>query len=190
LLAQHWEVSTRRFGAKHEHTYGVNMKRIMKRNFDLLESNKVGLNFELKGIFVRGRTVFLRVLGNESSCAIVTATAGENGGRFVACRDQARLIEGASQTRLNLGGGAPVILEDESGRPFVHICSVTETEDVWMVADAFFAVYDQSKTPETAAASETRELYDALSVDGSGDGVYLGDGVWIGSDGSVNDRGR
>lgn len=42
---------------------------------------------------------------------------------------------------------------------------------------------------ESQASAELREIYDAVS---SGDGAdaYLGDGVWLGADGSWSDRGR
>lgn len=115
----------------------------MTRNFKIRPSSKTGLNFELGGIVTRGRTVFLRILGDPALCAIVTATANEDGSFFVACSDQARLIASASQTRLNLGLDAPVIVEDDSGRPFVEICTFTEADDAYQVADVFFAVFDQ-----------------------------------------------
>ncbi|MCC4264712.1 hypothetical protein LL240_09615 [Oceanimonas baumannii] len=46
--------------------------------------------------------------------------------------------------------------------------------------------------PKSAAAEardEMIEIYDAIST-GDGEDAYLGDGIWISSDGSLDDRGR
>jgi hypothetical protein len=42
----------------------------------------------------------------------------------------------------------------------------------------------------SSAGSEMRELYDALAPSDGGEDVYLSDGVWLTSDGSLHDRGR
>lgn len=45
------------------------------------------------------------------------------------------------------------------------------------------------KHAESAARDEMREIYEAISLD-DGEDAYLGDGIWISSDGSLDDRGR
>lgn len=45
------------------------------------------------------------------------------------------------------------------------------------------------KSTEAAARDEMREIYEAISL-GDGEDAYLGDGIWISSDGSLDDRGR
>jgi hypothetical protein len=45
------------------------------------------------------------------------------------------------------------------------------------------------KSAETCARDEMKEIYEAISLD-DGEDAYLGDGIWIGSDGSLADRDR
>jgi len=47
----------------------------------------------------------------------------------------------------------------------------------------------QNESFESYAGNDMQDIYDAVSL-GDGEDAYLGDGMWIGSDGSMRDRGR
>lgn len=161
----------------------------MTYTFEIEETKKSGLNYELCGIVYRGNTVYLRFWGSRARCDLATATESEDDGRFVVCADRQRVMDAARQAALNLGY-APVDMEDHRKRPYVGMCAATENEHIWKAAAEFFTIYDQCKATETEASNEMREIYDALAVDDSGEDVYLSDGVWLGSDGSSKDLGR
>lgn len=67
----------------------------MTRQWKILESNKSGLNREVKGIVVSEGTVFLRIVGDSDRCTLKTATIGEDRGILRTCADQIRLISAA-----------------------------------------------------------------------------------------------
>lgn len=170
----------------------------MKHDFEIYTSNKVGLDSKEGYIVTRGSTGFLRVLGVEPQWSLMTATAGEDHGRIRRSPDQLRLVEAA----LRLGGEIetePSVEKDRQGREYVKICVITR--DVGQAQDEFdkenadlfrrfFEIYDECTDLRTRGEDDMRELYGALSSDDEGGDVYLSDGVWLRSDGSLDDRGR
>jgi hypothetical protein len=170
----------------------------MKHDFEIYTSDKVGLDSKEGYIVTRGSTGFLRVLGAEPQWSLMTATADEDHGRIRRCPDQLRLVEAA----LRLGGEIktePSVERDWQGREYIKICvinrDVGQAQDDFDKENAdlfrrFFEIYDECTDLRTRGEDDMRGLYEALSSDDEGGDVYLSDGVWLRSDGSLDDRGR
>lgn len=158
------------------------------------ESYKQGFNTKESYIVTRGRTSFLRVVGEQPNYEMMTATASEDGNDFVVCQERARLISAALRLASEIGVN-PVPRKDRAGREFLGICTVKlESNDSFAEVDAalvrFFQLYDEVSSPSEAGTDEMREIYNHLAVDDSMNEIYLSDGVWLSSDGALHDRGR
>lgn len=170
----------------------------MSDSFEVLKSNKTGLNSKESFVVTRGRTSFLRILGSEPHWELMTATADEDRGYIKVCKDQLRLMEAALRLGCELET-APKVEKDWMNREFVKICVIKSDpeqdqkdfdNEISQLLGRFFELYDEYKHIESRAENEMRDLYSALSVDDFGDDVYLSDGVWLSSDGSFHDSGR
>ena len=166
--------------------------------FQIIQSSKAGLNTIDGYIVVQNDTSFLRILGNEPKWQLMTATANEDDGRVMVCTNQLRLLESA----LRLGAELetkPRVEKDKKGREFVKICTITREigkndaifdEENAQVFRRFFEIYNSYTVLCNRAKDETRNLYSALALDNDGGDIYLSDGVWLSSDGSLRDEGR
>lgn len=170
----------------------------MGNSFKIYKSSKVGLDSEESYIVARGSTGFLRVLGAEPAWSLMTATADEDHGLIQRCPDQLRLVEAALRLGAELAT-EPRVERDWLGREYVKICVITraagETQEHFEEENAdlfrrFFELYDSCTDLKARNEDDMRQLYDALAPDDEGGDVYLSDGVWLGSDGSLHDRGR
>lgn len=170
----------------------------MTNAFSVLESSKVGLNSRESYVVVRNRTAFLRIRGAEPEWSLATATADEDRGHIRVCAEQPRLIEAALRLGAELKTG-PTVEKDWKGREYVKICSITrrpgEGEEAFDAENQralgrFFEIYDSLPRLSDRPIVERRNLYDELAIGEHGEDVYLSDGVWLGSDGSLSDRGR
>lgn len=56
--------------------------------------------------------------------------------------------------------------------------------------DRFFEIYGSYTDVRSRAGDLIIDLYRDLAIDNMGGDVYLSDGVWLCSDGSLHDRGR
>ena len=170
----------------------------MTNNFQIINSTKVGLNSKESYIITRGRISYLRVLGDEPEWTLMTATASEDHGRIQVCDDQRSLIEAA----LRLGAELkcdPRVEKDFVQREYVNICVITrnpeQSEEVFdsektNLLRRFFEIFDGLERSNSRGANEMAELYDGLSNYESGEDIYLSDGMWLSSDGSIRDLGR
>lgn len=133
--------------------------------------------------------VFLRVLREEPQYELVTATAGEDTGQFHPYPDKKRLLEAALRTSARLGtqSGRKV---DRKRREYIIICGFEFISDAYRVGEKFFEVLEDLSDGGTQSQDEMRDIYEALAIDNSGADVYLSDGVWLGRDGTLDDRGR
>lgn len=174
------------------------LKETMKRDFEIHTSNKIGLVSKESYIVTRGSKGFLRILGAEPEWSLMTATANEDDGRIQRCPDQLRLAEAALRLGTELKT-EPRVERDWQGREYVKICVITQ--DAGQAQEAFdkenadlfrrfFEIYDQCANLINRGEDDMRELYDTLSSDSDGGDVYLSDGLWLRSDGSLVDRGR
>ncbi|MGK2899593.1 MAG: hypothetical protein ACSLE9_13060 [Burkholderiaceae bacterium] len=170
----------------------------MTDEFFLLESSKVGLESKESYVVVRNRTAFLRVLGAEPEWSLMTATADEDHGRVLVCADQRRLVEAALRLGAELNTG-PTVERDWKGREYVKVCVITRNpgesdeafdKDNKRAFGRFFEIFDSLPRLSARPVVERRNLYDELALGDHGEDVYLSDGVWLGSDGSLHDRGR
>lgn len=166
--------------------------------FFVFNSTKIGLDSKESYVVVRGRTSYLRVLGAEPRWELMTATASEDHGRIEVCSDQRRLVKAALQlcTELN---SKPEFGRDRNGREFVKVGVITrEKSESNRDFDhcnnglfiRFFEIFDRLTANDTRTDDGMRAVYTDLANDGSGDDVYLSDGVWLSQDGSCSDRGR
>lgn len=170
----------------------------MTDEFVLLESSKVGLDSKEGYVVVRNHTAFLRVLGAEPAWSLMTATADEDHGRVLVCADQRRLVEAALRFGAELNT-EPTVERDWKGREYVKVCVITrnpgETDEGFdrenkRAIGRFFEIFDSMPRLSDRPLIERRNLYDDLALGDRDEDVYLSDGVWLSSDGSLHDRGR
>ncbi|WP_137917078.1 hypothetical protein [Hydrogenophaga sp. 2FB] len=168
----------------------------MRQEFQLHPSRKRGLP-EGSRIITRGKTVYLRMIKQGDSDDLVTATASEDDGSYWVCSDKSKLVASAVLLRHERGNTSSQ-MTDTVGRSYIWICnakfepgseSETNAEMNELVED-FFRIFDSYNPAEPKTVNDMRDIYSVLAVDDSDDEVYLSDGVWLGSDGSLHDRGR
>lgn len=168
--------------------------------FQILPSTKKGLNSSESYVVIRGHTSFLRILGAAPQWELMTATASEDHGPIQVCSNQLRLIESALRLGAKLDT-RPRVETDWLGREYVKICvinaqkNLNDEEFISELSTAselgrFFDTYDSYTDVSSRARAEMIGLYQDLATDDLGGEVYLSDGVWLGSDGSLHDRGR
>lgn len=164
-------------------------------SFEIIKSTKAGLLSEGSWLVVRGSTSYLRVLGQEPSWTLVTATANEDNGLIRVCRERRRLIETAIRLCSAMGLG-PHEAKDRFGRDYVNICRIVRVanDDVQgeleQVVHKFFDLFDERDARAAGPGQEMVELYEVMSSGDDGSDVYLSDGLWLSSDGSLHDRAR
>jgi len=175
--------------------------------FEVLPNRKTGLNSPDSFIVVRGNTCYLRIQGSHPAWELMTATADEDDGRIRVCPDQNRLINAALQLCTKRGGN-PQFFEDHEKRPYAKLLRFVREPGAGIdrfnaiaqeLFEQFFTIYDglapsvearSTRSSKAPALDDSRELYETLATDDSGGDVYLSDGLWLSSDGSVHDRGR
>ncbi len=169
----------------------------MSNKIEIHTSQKRGFP-DVSVIVTRDRTSYLRIVGKHPSFRVMTATASEDDGEFIVCADKTRLASAALKLGAELETD-PSRAEDTSGRDFIHICTLSfksaepSKEDemqLYSALERFFEIYDAYSPSSPENRNEMREIYDAIATDDSGNYMYLGDGVWLGGDGSLEDRGR
>lgn len=169
----------------------------MPRTIHIKESNKRGFAGQESWIVTRGRTSYLRIIGNDPGYSLMTATASEDDKSYFVCSNRVNLISSALQLG-SLLRIPPSREEDRSGRKFIRICAVNfipgqeqeDLDELYAVLDKFFQIYDSCDPSSSNVMTEMRDIYFALSDGGSSGDVYLSDGVWLSSDGALHDRGR
>lgn len=157
--------------------------------FNIIESRKSGLNSKESYVIVRGKTSFLRILGKDPHYELMTATASEDNRRIKVCSNQIQLIESALRLALELKI-KPLVEYDWKKREYVKICSFTIENDEEILTEEipsrFFEIFDNYIDIQRRAKEEMIELYNSLAIDDSGEAVYLSDGVYLSSDGSLH----
>ena len=163
----------------------------MTYEITLSPSKKAGLNSKDGYKITRGGTIFLRLLGSASYYELMTATAGEDNGRFPVFGNKMQLIEAAMQTAADFNF-QPLVENDFLQREYVKICAFEglEDKDLEPIVERFFEHLDKYEPLQQRGNNEMVDLYETLRIDDIGSDVYLSDGVWLSSDGSLHDRGR
>lgn len=164
----------------------------------ILPSDKNGLTSAESYIIGRGDYVYLRILGKAPEWQIMTATASEDDGGPKVVPDRMRLVKAAFTFGHRLKT-EPRTKTDWKGREYVQICDLFRADhmtdeafsgELEGLARDFFNVFDQQEVNEIQAREEMIDIYQSLADDDLGGDIYLSDGVWLSSDGSVNDLGR
>jgi hypothetical protein len=169
---------------------------MMRQLFDIRRSQKFRSNSPDQFIVTRGSIGFLRLIGEEPHYKIMTATAGEDTGEIRPHKNRKRIIETALRTsaRMMPPGTTethyPNPTSDHQGREYIEICAFEYISDAYRVAEEFFRIFDECKETDAPPADEMQKIYAELSIDLSGDDIYLSDGVWLSSDGTLRDLGR
>jgi hypothetical protein len=162
----------------------------METAFDIRRSNKHGIDSQEHYVVTKGGIVFLRVIRDEQQqYELVTATAGEDTGQFHPYPDKKRLLEAALRTSARLGTQSRR-KADRKRRKYIVICDFALIAGARYAAEKFFEVLDEISGDGTQSQDEMRDIYEALAIDDSGADVYVSDGVWLGRDGTLDDRGR
>lgn len=164
--------------------------------FEIVKSTKAGLASDESLLVVRNGTSYLRILGQEPLWELMTATASEDDGCAKVCGDTRRLIETAIRLCLALGFNAHET-RDRLGRDYVKICRIVRERDdedlrdvLFRTVERFFDLFDRPSERVAGGEDDLANLYEAISPDGDGEDVYLSDGVWLSSDGTLRERGR
>lgn len=130
--------------------------------------------------------VFFRVTFETDGYKMMTATAGEDTVGLRAYDVQDRLM---SSTLSVLGDidCKSVQKEDHAERPYIEARGFSELLDIKTVATR---VLDSLGFDDIGVRGlqEMRAIYDELSIDGSGEDVYLSDGIWVTSNGDLISR--
>lgn len=155
--------------------------------FDIKRSQKAHIESAEHFIAVKGGIVYLRIVGEEGSYNVMTATAGEDYGGVAPFDNQMALTEAALRVSAFLGT-SPQVKNDYHGREYVKICNCEYLSDAYRAAEMLFANlqgYSQARSNV-----ELQSLYSELAIDDSGSDVYLSDGMWLSPDGTMRDLGR
>jgi hypothetical protein len=165
-------------------------------NFQIIKSNKSGLNSAESYVVGRNGISYLRVLGDEPRWEIMTATASEDDGSTEVCDDRPRLIEAAIRLCQHWGLKNFQTKKDTFDRDYIKLCIIVRDgeseplDDLIKLAEEFFILFDGLADDGSQGPDEMVGMYEAISSGSEGEDVYLSDGVWLSSDGSLHDRGR
>lgn len=122
----------------------------MTHPYQIVRSNKVGLDSEESYVVARNGVSFLRILGGEPHWTVMTATASEDLGPIQVCADLQRLVAVALRLCKELDSSSKVV-KDRLGRPYVTIGTITreagESEDDFQrinnaLFQRFFDIFD------------------------------------------------
>jgi hypothetical protein len=155
--------------------------------FDIKRSTKAYINSSEHYIITECGVVYLRVVGAEGNYVVMTATAGEEFAGDVACPDMISLNLAALRTSKTFGL-KPIVKQDYHGREYVEICRCEFISDAFRAAERLFKIYEECSSDWTK--NELFEVYANLTMDNLGADIYLSNGMWLSSDGSISVRGR
>lgn len=165
-------------------------------NFQIIKSNKSGLNSRESYIVARGGISYLRVLGDEPQWEVMTATASEDDGAAQVCSDRRRLVEAAIRLCQSRGLRGFQTKQDRFGREYIKLAIIIRDghseplDDLTQLAREFFDLFDRPDDGGSGGPDEMVGIYKSISSRSEGEDVYLSDGLWLSSDGSLHDRGR
>lgn len=167
------------------------------KSYRYLNSLKSGLG--KGGIVEREGKVYLRILLNRDETTkdqypleLMTATAKEDNSLHTIDYDLAISCKSAYLALRKLGlNEQGVLKKDGNGRPYVSffVFQVKEIEELDPLVEAYFEEFDsltaRAKEEEWGKKGDLVKIYDNLVVE-DGEPVYLSDGVWLNSDGSLS----
>lgn len=110
---------------------------MLDQNFDIRRSNKAYIDSPEHYIVVLKGIVYLRILGQEGSYRVVTATAAEDDGNFSAFQNQSELMSAAIRCSGTIGTANRLKL-DFHNRAYVEICTCEFLSDAHRLASMLF----------------------------------------------------
>ncbi len=121
----------------------------MNKEIIVYESQKRGFGNQESHIITRGKTCYLRIVGNNPKYTLMTATASEDDKSFYVCTEKNRLIASAIQLRLE-SNASSIPDKDSSGREFIPICEIIfdlgekleDQEELCNLIKRFFEIFD------------------------------------------------
>jgi hypothetical protein len=118
---------------------------------DIIESGKLGGNWEQSLAVIRNSEIFLRIVGNGTEYRVMTATAGEDVGGYVVCQQKSYLLEAARQLAVN-HGCIPAESIDGEGRSYIRLFSAIQDKgisdkefrtEIDNLVEDFFCAFDE-----------------------------------------------
>jgi hypothetical protein len=108
-----------------------------------------GFHCKVNQVITRGRTSYLRYVGDPPTFILMTATANEPDESFLVFQDRERLVTAALQLHWELNA-ISIQKRDSGNRKFVRICEVTfepgteneDNEKLNKIVERFFEIFD------------------------------------------------
>lgn len=107
------------------------------KNFDIRKSRKAYIEAPEHYIVVNNGTVYLRIIGQEGSYVVMTATSGEDVGTDSAFGDQKVLNEAAIEVAEKIRC-IPEAKYEHHNHPYVKICECEFLSDAYRAAATLF----------------------------------------------------
>ena len=161
------------------------LKTVRNMDFDIKRSNKSHINSDEHYIVTANGVVYLRAVGAEGSYVVMTATADEDSKSEVSCPLMVALNEAALRTA-NSFNLEPTVKSNFKGREYVELCQCDYLSDVFRLSERLFSHFKDYLLERPK--KDLQELYPSLTIDESGDDVYLSDELWLASDGTISGR--
>lgn len=131
---------------------------------------------------VSGPYVLLRIIHEEDSYTLMTATADEDDGSYQAYPELERLVTSAEEV---FGRGEQHT--DKWGRPYLLFRGVDHPTTIRDLANRIAMKLGLPSVDEPWADEEKRDIYDEFSIGDDGEPVYLSDGVHISKRGRLSE---
>ena len=126
--------------------------------------------------------VLLRIIHETNSYTLMTATAKEDDGSYIALPDLNKLVDAAENV---LGRGERCT--DNWGRPYFICKEINHPREIRDFANRIAELLDLPPVNAPWADEEMRDIYDEFSVSEDGEPAYLSDGVYVSSRGRLED---
>lgn len=158
------------------------------RKFYLNISSKKDLVGLSKYIITSNHEIYLRVIQNVQGFLVMTPTAVDDRS-FYSVHDNLEKIMKSAVMTAEFYNIQPVKKRDFRGRDYVEICVCENLDIVTETVRKFFDIFDNHLSGEEFIENKPRRymgsnLYNELGI-GDGEDVYLSDGVYLRSDGSM-----
>lgn len=165
---------------------------VNKMSYEIHQSIKTGITTKESYTVTRGRTLYLRIIGQYPNYIMMTATASEDNNRYIRCEKKEDLMSAALMLGNELKTN-PENLRDRYQREYISICRIeikqehnknSIMEGLDQIITRFFSLYDSKPSSKE---QEMKNLYNELSII-EGEDVYLSDGMWLRPDGEITQR--
>lgn len=126
--------------------------------------------------------VLVRIIHETNSYTLMTATAKEDDGSYLAFPDLNKLVAAAESV---LGRGERCT--DNWGRPYFICKEIDHPREIRDLANRIAELLDLPPVNAPWADEEMRDIYEEFSVSEDGEPAYLSDGVYVSSRGRLED---